>query len=392
MFLWKIRQNPNMTQTFPKLTNRMSVFRLPCLAATQSGALAGLIMLATLINVTCGWAQPPAGQGSGSFSDRARFTPGSTRIGDPPPLPDPASRLPRPASPLDVRGGVERELARPPLQPADGLIAEMLSRLRMYHTISAKLRQKVTLLDQEMVGTGSYVQQGRGEDLRLRCELKIQVADRNTSVLQVCDGNFLWLLEDLHDKPQLRRIDVIRVRQAVLQDQGSGSPFAQARLAMGGLPKLLESLGTSFQFFVVQQDRLDGVPVWMLRGTWRPTALTATYPKLYKSAAPEADERTLSAKLPPHVPDVVVLFVGRDDLFPYRLEYRRRISKEATDEQGQPIAVEETVPLLLMEWFEVALDTPVDERNFIYRPGDLNYTDGTNKLLESWGLLSTEQE
>lgn len=273
-------------------------------------------------------------------------------------------------------------LAEP--QPADRLMADMLASIRGHDSISARIRQRIDVLDQQLVGTGLYQQQGRGEDQKLRLELKIQVADQTTSLQQICDGSYLWVHQDLLNKTTLTRIDVRRVREAVFDRGGRRSRFQQIQLALGGLPKLLEELDRDFEFRIVQQDRLDGVPVWVIRGTWRPEALAATYPD--PKAKPAGQGGAPIGKLPAHAPDVMVLLVGRDDLFPYRIEFRRRIEPDNTT----PDRTDETRALVIMEWFELALDTPIDERQFIYRPGDVKHVDGTEKLLIQMGLLEEE--
>jgi hypothetical protein len=283
-------------------------------------------------------------------------------------------------------------------------MADMLASVRGRDSISARIRQKIDVLGEKLVGTGSYLQQGRGESQKLRLELKIQVANQTTNLQQVCDGNFLWVQQDNLEKPSLTRIDIRRVREAMFDQAGRRSRFDQIQLALCGLPKLIESLHKNFEFKLVQSDRLDGVPVWVVRGAWRPEALLEAYPD--PKATPAAGQGSVgedpsgkapppsarrsppsnsaAGKLPPHAPEVVVLLIGRDDLFPYRIEFRRRV--EVDDKS--PVRTDETRPLVIMEWFEVALDTPLDDRQFIYRPGDLEFSDGTRKLLERMGLAA----
>lgn len=288
-----------------------------------------------------------------------------------------------------------------PSESADRLMTDVLASVRNRDSISARIRHRVDVLGEKLVGTGTYLQQGRGETQKIRLELKIQVANQTTNMQQICDGNFLWIQQDKLDDPTLTRIDVRRVREAMFDQMGRRSRFEQIQLALCGLPKLIESLNNNFEFKLVQSDRLDGVPVWVVRGTWRPEALAKTFPDPKAVAAAgqgsaNGDPATVTAtagvqpsvapapagKLPSHAPEVVVLLIGRDDLFPYRIEFRRRLE---VDEKS-PMRTDATKPLIIMEWFEVALDTPIDDRQFIYRPGDLEFTDGTKKLLERMGL------
>ena len=285
------------------------------------------------------------------------------------------------------RGTRNAELREPAasssaLPPADRLMGNIIASARSRESISARLRQKIDVLGQQLVGTGSYQQQGRGEEQKIRLELKVQVADQTSSMQQVCDGTFLWTHQDLLDKTALTRIDFRRVREAVWDGGGRRGRIEQIQLALCGLPKLLESLDTAFEFRIVQQDRLDGVPVYVLRGAWRPEQLAAIYPDPKAKPAEGQGGSPAPGKLPAHAPEVMVLLVGRDDLFPYRIEFRRRIVTDAET----PQRTDATTPLVIMEWFEVALDTPIDERQFIYRPGDVDFSDGTDKLLVQMGL------
>ena len=192
---------------------------------------------------------------------------------------------------------------------ADRLLAEIIARVRSHDSISARIRQKIDVLGEQLAGTGVYLQQGIGKKQKIRLELKIQVAGQTTSIQQVCDGSELWLHNDFLDKVTLTRIDVRRVSDAMDEQGTRRSQFDQIQLALCGLPKLLESLNNSFQFRELQQDRLDDVPVIVLRGTWRPEALAATYPDSKAKKVEGAKSGPPVGKLPAHAPDVVMLLV-----------------------------------------------------------------------------------
>ena len=86
-------------------------------------------------------------------------------------------------------------------------------------------------------------------------------------------------------------------------------------------------------------------------------------------------------KLPPHVPDHVVLFLGKTDGFPYRIEYRRRQPSEAAAEEGPKDRAVVTIKLN-----DVRLNATVHPTDFLYSPGDLSITDGTGQFLKSLSL------
>ncbi|MBI3840235.1 MAG: hypothetical protein HY288_20120, partial [Planctomycetia bacterium] len=156
-------------------------------------------------------------------------------------------------------------------------------------------------------------------------------------------------------------------------------PQNNAWLALGGLPKLLMDLETSFRFGPVAESRLDGLRVWTVEGQWKPAKLAELLPdqKATIEAGGAADTRHLS----PNLPDSVVLHMGCDDLFPYRFEYWRceRPDKKAqTDGRGKLLAV--------LEMFEVQLGAPIDPGRFAYQPGALQSIDRTQEYLDKLGL------
>ena len=86
-------------------------------------------------------------------------------------------------------------------------------------------------------------------------------------------------------------------------------------------------------------------------------------------------------RLPEHLPDGVVLFLGREDLFPFRVEYRRRMPRSPL---GQ--GYEEDSAVVTMDLFEVSLNMPPDDLRFSFAPGNLEYSDQTDHFLERLGL------
>ena len=143
-------------------------------------------------------------------------------------------------------------------------------------SISARLRQKIHLLDHELIGSGSYEQIGRQEQRRFRLELKVPVGETMSSFQRIHTGKYLWVCEELGSQTTLAQIDVEHVRRVLAQRRGprtaagSGGGIA---MPLEGLPKLLANLNDSFQFTTVRQGYLDQLAVWQLEGTWKPAVL-----------------------------------------------------------------------------------------------------------------------
>lgn len=257
------------------------------------------------------------------------------------------------------------------------LIKSAIAEMDLHQSVSAKLRQQIDLFGHQLAGSGFYLQQGRADAMLLRLELKVPVAERVSSLLQVCDGHSFWVHQDLFDGPSLSRINLDRVRAARLsQPPTSDSPLSLWP-AVGGLPKFLRNLNEFFFFTEVNETRLDNVPVWSMQGTWERQKLLDMLPDQKDAIAGGQPDFT---KLMEHLPDRVRILLGRDDLFPYRVEYWRSTSKKGDKGSGQPRLI------LLTEMYEVQLDGRVDPHAFAYSPGGLRIEDQTAGYLKKLGL------
>ena len=234
-------------------------------------------------------------------------------------------------------------------------------------SVEAKLRQKVQLFGEPLVGSGKYAQQGRGTEMLVRLELQMQVAGQVGSLLEVGDGRYLWRDQQMPSGRRVSRIDLRQVFAHLAQQQAENPgnrlavPLGQ-HLALGGLPRLLAVLADNFEFVAPAESHIGGVPVYVLRGVWRPDRLAVVLAG--GSTEAEGEKPVDLDDVPEHVPHEVVLLVGRDDLFPYRIEYLGKALRATSDRgDGRRRQV-----LLRMELYEVRLGTPIDTREFIYKP------------------------
>jgi hypothetical protein len=145
------------------------------------------------------------------------------------------------------------------------------------------------------------------------------------------------------------------------------------------MPRLLRSVNNAFDFKTAEATELPGgFPAIRLQGTWKPDRLAHFVPDTGGSGAGESERMQ---RLPSHVPHYLVVFLGRDDLFPYRLEFRRKAPPPLP---GQPPA--EDSALVTLELYEVSLNGPIARERFFYDPGPLEYTEQTDRFLESLGV------
>lgn len=265
---------------------------------------------------------------------------------------------------------------------AQAILLSAVRTLEGRNGVSAKIRHRIDLFDKQLVGSGVYFQQRAGSDHLIRLELRIHVGNQQSSLLQVLappnpDGHYLWTYRKLPDEEKLSRIDLVRAARALKKAETMPGRGTEGMLAgFGGLPKLLRGLQAAFDFDAAQPARLDRLPVWTLQGHWKPDRLAKILPD--QKAAIEAGQPADLSKLPDHLPDHVVLMLGQEDLFPYRIEYRRGIARKEGREK-------DSRALVTMELFDVKLDVPIDRTRFIYNPGNTSFVDETDSFLSSLG-------
>jgi hypothetical protein len=283
-----------------------------------------------------------------------------------------------PARAQDAAGRAESS----PASQAKLLLKDAVRTLEGRDSISAKIRHEAEIFDKHLVGTGVYLEQRRGQDRLLRLELRTQLGDQSSSLVQVCDGRYFWVHRNLPSDVKLSRIDLAQVARAMRKTERAPGQVNRDMLpSLGGLPKLLRGLDTAFDFTQVEQGRWGKrkQPVWRLQGQWKREQLLKLLPN--QKEAMEKGEPPDTNKLPEYLPDQVVLLLGREDLFPYRIEYRRILPEKASHSGGPTSRA-----LVTMDLFEVNINVPIDPTRFIYSPGDIEFSDQTAAFLQSLGL------
>jgi hypothetical protein len=229
-------------------------------------------------------------------------------------------------------------------------------------------------MGQPLIGSGRYAQFKSSAGLLLRLELAIQAGEQATSVKQVSDGRDLYEHWRIAGKEQVNHVDLRRVAAAISRSSSAGlTSSTSASLATGGLPKLLQQLNENFDFTKAEvgTDKIGDVPVFFATGVWRAEKLAVAAPQAVKDGAIHFE------KLPVHLPHQVEVLIGQQDYFPYRVDYQRWQPQD-----GKHVLK----PAVTTEFFEVAIDDPLDPSQFQFQQPKINMTDRTNAFLQSMGL------
>jgi hypothetical protein len=270
-----------------------------------------------------------------------------------------------------------------PAASGDVVLASAISALARHDTITASLRQRICLFDQQLFGAGQYMQSGTGLKRRFRMEMTVQGKRQKIAITRICDGRMLWLLDGAEGEPTLRLVDLRRVEDALTM-AGQGGAAVDWRafdLGFGGLPRLLVMCDENFQFHAATKSNFDNAPAWLLRGYWQTERLQKM---LNSQGGKPSGTPALPASLPSHLPNEVVLYLRQADLFPLGVEFRS--VTQASGNQGMQSQI-----LAAMDFFDARFDQPVDEKQFT-GPEDMAQTDDTEGFLTRLGIARTPGE
>ncbi len=261
-----------------------------------------------------------------------------------------------------------------PPQGADPkkLVAAAIQTMENHRSVSAEIRhEEKSLLGRSFIGTGTYHEQRQAGLRQMRLHLSIPSGNEVSSLVHVCDGQYFWKHRNLLGDAKLSRIDLAKVHRALNANENLSNPERSGKLlGMGGLPGLLRGLQEAFDFTSAQPGQWgeEKLPVWKLSGRWKTEYLIRAMPG-QKEALEKGAEADLS-RLPELLPDRVILILGQDILFPYRIEYHR--TDEGVDRK-----------IATMSLHHIKIDAPIEPSRFLYNPGQTDFVDETAEFIES---------
>lgn len=259
----------------------------------------------------------------------------------------------------------------------DIVMKRALSALERWPNLAGRFRQAMRVGDELQSGVGEYWQEGVGPQRRMCWQWQTLVDEQQAVFVQVYDRNgHLWTDVRFPGRRSVTRVNVASLRRdlALAVDAaglGPGGPSAAELelLARGGLSQLVAELRRAFAFdppsAIVEHER----PMIALVGRWREDALK----RQWQSLSPDDP-----GDWPNHLPHHVVVKLGREDFFPYIVEYRR-----AADASRANSVVGVSDPLARFEFFDVRWGVAnIDDRLFEFTPADVDWRDDTAATLE----------
>ncbi len=256
-------------------------------------------------------------------------------------------------------------------QPGQAMLRQALAAAVRHESIAASVRHRANMLGYRLFGKGTYLQQGRGLDIQTRLELECHLGQEHYGCVQIADGRFVWTDWQFPDRRSVLKVDLHKVAEA-FRDASPMDIRARVPVAgVGGLPMLLRSLHAGFAFEPPRPAAIGALDAWRLIGRARGPS-----PHDPDTQTAGGELRAENPTVHPHVPQTVQLLLGREDLFPYVVQFRR-------DRMARPMDRETSDPdcLLLLEMYEVRFGARIDSRQFVYRNDSVRTQDVTEQYL-----------
>jgi hypothetical protein len=307
-------------------------------------------------------------------------TAGKAATPSPSPMPGPAG--------APGQGQAQAVPPPPPLTSphAEQALDEALRKVKAYKSVSAELSEDVSLLGQKFRLTGRYLR-APGSRVLLRLDVE-GLGDAEGTVLQVCDGTVLWDFMKIMGAPSCRSIKVGEVFKKLDSPDCDAElrERTMAQLGFAGPDALLAGLRKSVAFYTKTEGTIDGKKVWVLGGQWKDREALS---------GPGQPPLPPTASLPPYIPNTVIVSVGQDDGWPYRVELIGRApSLVELQRDSRPIGPDgrpmgpKTTPKreepcrIILVYSKVQLDQAIPPAEFAFEPPqNVPKADATEALL-----------
>jgi hypothetical protein len=259
-------------------------------------------------------------------------------------------------------GGAGQAPPGPAADPEAGMVdpatalRKARERIAAYSSVRASLVEVVSIAERGFKAEGRYLQSSlKPGDWHLRLELSLKLGSSEGHLLEICDGEVLWTRHEIgigkKKEQQITRRNVTQILEAARKLGANTEANLIKSLGLGGIPELLGSLEREMKFTGLKDETLRDRPVLVVQGTWNDDAA--------KRWLGDPETRDKNATFPVFVPDEVRVFLDRETGFPLRLLYVKKMPDRDVMR-----------PMLTLDFLDIALNEPIDAREFEYEPPD----------------------
>jgi outer membrane lipoprotein-sorting protein len=226
------------------------------------------------------------------------------------PAPVPAA-APAPAGSVEAAQAKAAPVVEPPTDAEKALDAAIV-KLAALTSVSADMTEAVDMLEQKFTIRGRY---RKAPNRRVYLQLKVSgLADATAQMVQVCDGQTLWDYQQVLESQTYTRLDINPILEKLKAPELDDTirDGLNSQMGFAGPDELLRGLRKAVKFDDKTSETLDVVsqPLWRLHGVW--TSRDGLM-------GPNQQPLPLTMPLPAYVPYDVIVWIGQNDGWPYKL-------------------------------------------------------------------------
>jgi hypothetical protein len=310
-----------------------------------------------------------------------------------------SGKVPATAAPPSnsANAGVAAKAAATTVEPAteaEVIIDTAIKKITELQSVAADLQEDVEMLGQKFSIKGRFL---KAPNRRVYFRMSLPRLDDSSSAtaglpdsggttLQVCDGETLWDYQQILENQFYHKLSIKPILERLNSPELDPKIRDQALNSMGfaGPETLLAGLRRYIKFDQKEDGKLDGKPVWVLRGTWKNRQGIVSF---------NSQPVPPTGPLPPYVPSLATLYLGKDDSWPYRLDLVGRQITELIDTRprgpdGRPIgarrSIERPTPSkIVLVYSNVKLNATIRVDEFAFQaPTAANVDDNTELILK----------
>jgi outer membrane lipoprotein-sorting protein len=270
-------------------------------------------------------------------------------------------------------GAVAATTPAEPPTAAEQALDDAAKKVAALKSISAVIFESVEMLKTKFSITGKYLKApGNRTRLELIVDENLPDAEKST-MLQNCDGEWLWDYQKVLESRNYRKMKIGRILEKLNSPELDDAFREQAlnQLGFAGPDILLIGLRKAVKFDQKEAEKLDGKPVWLLKGTWRSRD---------GLLGPNQQALPPTAPLPAYVPSLVKVWVGQEDGWPYKIELVGRVPTVLLEDtrrygpDGRPIGSRNSYNIQKVEPSRIELTYSNVQLNPDLKPDDFAFT------------------
>lgn len=226
--------------------------------------------------------------------------------------------------------------------PAEELLAKAFDRLKDLKWMETDFKQQVFLMGGKWEAKGTYII--APAENRIAYDVTVHVGGVPGTTKIRCDGQTLWHWQQIGKEKVVFSYPLEKLREASKNlDRNELEPDkveqlirdSEAEHGFLGIQPQLEELKQWMTFPKLESTSLNNKPVYLLQGEWSKAFLDKMAPRPEGEAGKQANLRELYEKRQyPFLnqPRSARVYLGRENLWPYRIEWLGPIKNGGSDE------------------------------------------------------------